>query len=244
MRNKRYELLACENARLGCRVLHTARDLPKHRQYCLYQFTACDICGTRLLLRDLVTHQKVKRCHEKKISRERIEHAKLVHCQMVTHFRQLHGATAGRHVAYRKFFKDIVHKKIGWTAPVPPAWTDSEKRALTPKLMHSQSLSPKQQLQLGLDLGRLAELNPKEGQQQPDKQIPLLSDRGQLYQHALNEDEFMYVPEQRAPPASARTPNEGPSICARCNKVFRTRANHGMACRWHRGVSCAEMLAS
>ena len=219
--------------------MYNRKDMTRHAQHCLYQFINCELCNTRLLLRDLVTHQKVKRCHEKQIMRERIEHNKMVHHQMVTHFRQLHSATAGRHVAYRKYMKAQAHKKIGWTPPVPSVWTPDEQRVLTPKLLTHSPL--KQQLELGLDLGRLAELTTADSDAF-NHAVPLLSDRSQFYEQGRNYDEFIYVPDQRAPPASARTPNEGPSICVRCNKVFRTRSNNEASCRWHQGVSSTTSL--
>ena len=235
MRGRREsDLIACENAKLGCRIQLRPKDMPAHLKNCLFRTVTCELCDKKLLLRDLVFHQKIKQCHETKIKRERIEHSKKIHNQVMTHARQIRGLSAGRQVSHRKHFREKVHNKLGWTPPVPSAWSPD-----SPALSHRirNQLSPRKPIDLGLDLGKLAELTQIEGDRL-EEMLPMLTDRGQFYSADGNEDELILIPDvDIKTPMSARAPKEGPEVCMRCSKIFRPSGNHLTACRWHRGVS-------
>ena len=223
MRLKAKVLVSCENARKGCGLQFEEKDRLEHRAVCLYEQTKCDICGVTLLLRDLVHHQKVKRCNEKLVQRLKIEHGKQVHTQVVNHFRRLHAQTSGRHVAYYKWYKSLAHKKLGWTTPVPPALSSRTGTAASARTPTRTPTLETRQVQSARSI--------------------TLCDETIVRPAANNDDEFLLLPQsdamrrEQVPPDSARTVCGGVEKCLRCRKVFRSELNHDRACRWHRGVS-------
>ena len=216
MKRKEKVLVLCENAAKGCPLQFEEQDRSKHMTVCLYERTKCENCGLSVLLRDLVLHQKVKRCNEKLVQRLKIEHAKQVHEQVVGHFRRLHAQTSGRHVANYKWYKSIAHKKNGWTTPVPPAWSSRVASALQSARDHETKIAVKDE--------RIV---------QSARPVLFTDEKCENKDVALRD---VTNTQEQVRPTSARTICEGAERCLRCRKLFRTELNHGRACHWHRGV--------
>ena len=134
--------IPCKHAELGCNIMVFPREMDKHNLVCLYQKVECEGCGDTMFLKDQVTHQKIKKCIEKKVKNDRICHAKRAHSDMMKYNQRMKSLKAGIEVMNWQRLKGLVHEKHGWTPRVPNAWGE--------EFEHGGCQSPHSHLQMSM----------------------------------------------------------------------------------------------
>ncbi|XP_070579836.1 E3 ubiquitin-protein ligase NRDP1-like [Ptychodera flava] len=204
----------CPYSLRGCKFRMLRKDMKEHLEECDYRWEVCEACGFKTYHCMLFTHQKKRKCMDKKLANEKVRSVIETRKDIRNHQKE---------VKIDRFANDREIERV--------------ERARYELRSISVNGSQDSLSMSGHSRGEILPItNGESGISRTQSAFTLPGVRSTLDMLPLRTTNSARSVGRLPAPSPSRT-EDHPLQCRRCRKKFKQSKNHEKACSWHKGVS-------
>ncbi|XP_006814679.2 uncharacterized protein LOC100370549 [Saccoglossus kowalevskii] len=206
----------CTYTRRGCKFRVPRKDLADHVRACDYRYAMCEACGHRTYRCLLFTHQKKRKCMDKKLANEKVRSEIASRKDVKAHQLEL------------KFDSFALERDLDRVER-----TRIESRGCSE---YGSEFSYGSSGTLAITNGEFESERSQSAFSTPRTTTSAQSENSHVMPVLVRQTQSARSIGRLPVPSPSRAADH-PLTCRRCRRTFKQSKNHEKACSWHRGVS-------